>query len=842
MSPAENVHEPQPALDLATARIVSPLALAKTALRQDDHDADAVLALRASKRRMTADQVAELAANVVRGEVPPPQTLKIFQQPALTALAYLRCGEAAAGGDPAPAADLFELLRLVAERTGEPIGHAELDLQVHLAARRLDGLLHRVRAGEADPWTAWSVEADLAHPGLDGSAELDNWLAVFNRPLVELGLEPVRLAGREPVFDAVATTAPPASVDGPLITIVMPVFRPGASLRTAVRSLLEQTWANLQIVIVDDASPESYAALFAEMAALDSRVELHRLSTNGGAYRARNHGLQHARGEFIGIQDGDDWSHPRRLERQMARFDDRPELVATLSKAIRCHPDLQVVRVGARPFARNAPSLLFRREQVLARLGQFDQTRKAADTEFIDRIETTFGPESVETLQEPLSLYQLTSSSLSREDLRLEWLHEDRVSYHAAFKHWHAQLAAGTADPWVSTPPPRPFPAPAAITGDPASEAGPDVVILADWRGRSIVATGLLDEVTALADAGVSVGLARGETLHYATERRFFPHADVQELVNDRRVTVTSLGSTTSCGVLIVRDPHLLTCSRPANQVGLQPGRVVVVADRHPRPAVTPRISYAPAQIESVGRAMFGCDVEWLPATSVIAAALTDAGAAGPVHPPRVLEVVRPYQLAPAAHRAPVIGWSDASPSGAERSDRGTLDALAPSTSEVRVLEAPKRLEQHPHAWTSVDPAVTTTDEFLDGCDYFVGAQPKIAGISLVRPLIDAMVHGCVVIADDACRPFLGAAALYLSDATVEQHVAAHPVGSPAFDAQRQRALAFCAEQLSPEAYVGWVRGLLGGSPAASEPPRRHGLSGIVAKRPRPDGPVSRDA
>lgn len=811
MSMPELVGVPDPATDLAAARIVSPMSLAKTALRQEHHGVEVLLARLASRGRLSAAQIAEIAAAAARGDQPDPQVLAALRQPALTALAYLRTGEAAAGGDPAAAADLFDLVRLLSSHTGDPVGHSQLDLQTHLVAGRHDGLLTRSEADDVDPWIAWSIEADLAYPqSVDDPADVARWLEVFNRPFRDHGLDPLEIGDPTRAFDTVRTTAPAASVDGPLITIVMPVFSPSASLRTAVGSLLNQTWANLQIVIVDDASPESYAPLFEEMAALDERVELLRLPTNGGAYRARNHGLEHARGEFVGIQDGDDWSHPRRLERQMALFGEQPQLAATLSKAIRCHSDMQIVRLGALPFAQNAPSLLFRREAVLGRLGQFDQTRKAADTEFIERIELAFGPGSVETMQQPLALYQLTGGSLSREDFRLGWQHEARVSYHASFRHWHAQIAAGTADPHVSTPPPRPFPAPAEITGEAPATPGPQVVLLADWRDRSVVTTGLAAEVAALADAGFSVGLARGESLRYATEKRFYTRSDVQQLIADERATMTTLGSPISCGILLVRDPDLLTSGRPADQVRLRPERVIVVADRDPVPTTSPRVSYSAPDVETAGRAMFGCEVEWLPATASIADALSAAGTTGPIHAARLLEVVHSATAAAApTSSTAVLGWSDASPSGVERSDRAALDALVAAGIEVRVLESPKRLQQNPHEWTSVDPAVTAAADFLDGCDYFLAARPKIAGVNLLRPQLDAMSRGCIVITDASWRPLLGDAALYLSDATVEQHLAAHPVGSPAHDAQRRRGLEFCSERLSPSVYVAAVHELI---------------------------------
>src|SRR5690606_28015165 len=116
-------------------------------------------------------------------------------------------------------------------------------------------------------------------------------------------------------FDRLACASDVEVTDGPLVSVIVTSWRPGPGLETAVRSLLNQSWRNLEILLIDDASPASYVPLLEQVAALDPRIRLIRLERNGGTYEARNVGLGLARGELVTGQDSDDWSHPRRIEK-----------------------------------------------------------------------------------------------------------------------------------------------------------------------------------------------------------------------------------------------------------------------------------------------------------------------------------------------------------------------------------------------------------------------------------------------------------------------------------------------------------------------------------------------
>lgn len=99
----------------------------------------------------------------------------------------------------------------------------------------------------------------------------------------------------------------------PLISIIVPVYNVAAYLDRCIRSLVEQTYENLEILLVDDGSPDESGAICDRWAEKDSRIRvIHK--ENGGAGMARNVALDAARGELIGFVDSDDYIAPRMYE------------------------------------------------------------------------------------------------------------------------------------------------------------------------------------------------------------------------------------------------------------------------------------------------------------------------------------------------------------------------------------------------------------------------------------------------------------------------------------------------------------------------------------------------
>lgn len=91
-----------------------------------------------------------------------------------------------------------------------------------------------------------------------------------------------------------------------LISVIVPVYKAERYLDACVESILGQTYRNLEVILVDDGSPDRSGALCDQWAEKDPRIRvIHR--ENGGAAAARNTGIDVARGDYIGFVDSDDW-------------------------------------------------------------------------------------------------------------------------------------------------------------------------------------------------------------------------------------------------------------------------------------------------------------------------------------------------------------------------------------------------------------------------------------------------------------------------------------------------------------------------------------------------------
>ena len=97
-----------------------------------------------------------------------------------------------------------------------------------------------------------------------------------------------------------------ANISGPLISLIVPVYNVKDYLKTCLQSILEQTYKNLEIILVDDGSDDGSSSICDEFARMDQRIKTIHLP-HSGVSAARNAGLAAATGELLGFVDSDDW-------------------------------------------------------------------------------------------------------------------------------------------------------------------------------------------------------------------------------------------------------------------------------------------------------------------------------------------------------------------------------------------------------------------------------------------------------------------------------------------------------------------------------------------------------
>ena len=334
-------------------------------------------------------------------------------------------------------AEALQVLESVPEGV-PPALHAALLLRTNQAQRARELLADALNCGQAARYPELYLYQTMAEPDRP-----EQQLERLNCFFAAHGLPPVALCNPQLAPGPCNVKLPglPAVTDGPLVSVLMTTFQTGARASVAIESLLNQTYRNLEIIVVDDASADDTPELVESWARKDARVRLLRLQTNGGTYLAKSMGLQLARGEFVTCHDSDDWSHPLKIEMQVRPLLENASLVATTSHWVRMQDDgIFYARPVHTLMRLNPSSPLFRRELVLQRMGAWDCVRTGADSEFHVRLRLVFGKDAVKRIAKPLSLGSHRIGSLmTAEDTGYSdaGVSPQRLAYWEAWAGWH---------------------------------------------------------------------------------------------------------------------------------------------------------------------------------------------------------------------------------------------------------------------------------------------------------------------------------------------------------------------------------------------------------------------
>jgi glycosyltransferase involved in cell wall biosynthesis len=203
-----------------------------------------------------------------------------------------------------------------------------------------------------------------------------------------------------------------------LVSVVLPTYNRAHCLARAMQSVLAQTYAELELIVVDDGSSDGTEALVHGFS--DPRLRYLRLPQNGGVSRARNAGVAAARGEWIAFQDSDDEWRVEKLARQMEAA--RSENVVLVSCGFVCANHYPISFLGVddpAPVVDFTDMTLLRlpgcstwlaRKAALEQAGGFDPELNCfEDWELALRLSSAA---RVAFVNEPLLLYQKTPGSL----------------------------------------------------------------------------------------------------------------------------------------------------------------------------------------------------------------------------------------------------------------------------------------------------------------------------------------------------------------------------------------------------------------------------------------------
>jgi len=210
------------------------------------------------------------------------------------------------------------------------------------------------------------------------------------------------------------------------ISVVIPAYNAERYIRTAIESCLSQTYAPVEIVVVDDGSTDGTAAVAESFA---SPVRVVRLPQNMGLSTARNRGVQASTGDWVAFLDADDWFFPEKLERQRrCALENR--------QAALIYAGFRIIAIDGTerdgrffspsellPMLRyrnrlNVSSVMMRRYEFNA-IGGFDPKLQAAeDWDLWLRVAARYSVEVFAAVPQPLVVYRRVPGSLGSSAMR----------------------------------------------------------------------------------------------------------------------------------------------------------------------------------------------------------------------------------------------------------------------------------------------------------------------------------------------------------------------------------------------------------------------------------------
>ncbi|OQX67680.1 MAG: hypothetical protein B6A08_14215 [Sorangiineae bacterium NIC37A_2] len=629
-----------------------------------------------------------------------------------------------------------------------------------------------------------SVDLRLAYcntlTSVSGEAQRDGErLEMINRIFEEQELAPLaRWDATKPLLlDNLTTKAVPGSkVGGPKVTVIVPAFNAEKRLGKTLECLLQQTWAELEVIVVDDDSTDRTLEVAEEFARRDSRVSVLRQSPNSGTYCGRNLALTRATGEYVTVHDDDDWSHPERIALQAEHLRDNPAEPANITDWVRALNHLYfrpTARRGRKLVTQNYSSLMVRRD-LLENIGGWDRVRVSADSELIARLEHYTGKQVVRLMKGvPLSFALDSGDSLTRQGLThiFTIYYGVRRSYQDMAAFWRAQHERNAA---VLRPgSDRAFPAPLAILPKRGAIHEVDVLIASNFAmiGGAFIST------KNYVDAAVQSGL-RTAVFHYPRYGARVakpPHDSIRRMVHEGQVSFASPGEAVRARVALVGFPVVLSDfldRAPA----IECDKFGIITNQMSRRLYSGGdIQYDPTSVEeNVARMFEVADPTWIPISDLVRGLMASDPRYRTVNPETWNPLIdsktwcsseRPFRGR--TRKVPVVGRHGRDHYTKWPTSKAALEAAycVGKKCDVQFLGGVDRARdvvgKMPSNWTNFRFGSRDVWEFLSELDFFVHYPHEDYIEEFGRAVLEALAAGVPAILPPVFESTFGPAALY---------------------------------------------------------------------------------
>jgi len=213
------------------------------------------------------------------------------------------------------------------------------------------------------------------------------------------------------------------------VSIIMTNYNCENLIERSILSVLNQTYQNIELLIVDDNSSDSSIRIIQNLAKKDDRIRVFKNTETLGTYWSKNSVINKTSGSFITMIDSDDHDLPYKIEKQVNSFKYGDFVCVT------CQNERKVSEFSneTEKIVLGYPSMMFRYE-VYDKVGLYDTVRFGGDSEFYDRVLKTYGKNKVYHMNEVLQISPRRTNGLTSiiPEKGLE-----RKNYLKNYQKWH---------------------------------------------------------------------------------------------------------------------------------------------------------------------------------------------------------------------------------------------------------------------------------------------------------------------------------------------------------------------------------------------------------------------
>lgn len=663
------------------------------------------------------------------------------------------------------------------------------------------------------------AHADLTNPffsSVGGNGE--EWDAALHDRYARVGLSGVSVtAGSGTPFSRLTADRPDGTRSSAKVTVAfVSDGRAPALFVSALRSLQEQSWRDLDLLVIDTSGTRALEEPVQGARDTDSRVRYEHVESHGEPHRAIARALEAATGEYLTWQRDTQWSHHERIRRQVEALEASDGATVVVAGMWNVTENLSSARSSDQPMV--SSTWMARTGDVRDSGGVLAPCQSPLE-EMGARILALTGRAVIE-LDEPL-VVRCVSAVTEESDCIADVNAIADAEWEGLVRNWHQRLtqvddavkyAVGTLRHLNSTAWPI---GKAAGTGRHL-----DVLMVGDWHSFGGPQLSMLAEIKSFVSEGKSVGVMHLQPVRFFGSGKDDLCAPVCDLILGGVVELITPADHVRSTLTVVRYPPVLA-------FGVVPTRItqdklIVLANQAPSERDGSDIRYRVEDVRANVAATFGATALWAPQGPQVRDTLT-----GRVPSEELLDVDLPgvidtdyWKVTRTRFRGqrPIIGRHSRDTAMKWPSDRDELLQIYPDNPEfdVRIMGGAASVrrvlgENLPTNWLAYARDQLPVRTFLSSLDFFVYYQHPDAVDAFGRAVLEALAAGCVVILPPHMRPVFGDAAVYVLPDDVRIVICDFYASPHEYFEQSARAVAAVEGRYSLRAHAERVATIAGG-------------------------------